>query len=172
MLKKLSFFFATLFYTGYFPKAPGTIGSLASFVLIIPSIYFGGTIGLLSLCLLATIIGFISTNEVLKHTEHDPKFVVIDELAGQAITFLPFAYLLQNMHYNYIFQTSIISTASVFVTGFVLFRLFDILKPSLVGYFDKKLESSAGVMLDDIAAGLFASLCLTLYLYILLKVIY
>ena len=74
---------------------------------------------------------------------HDAKEIVIDEIAGYfiAVIWLPL-------------------TWQTFVFGFVLFRLFDILKPFPISYIDKKIDGGVGVVLDDVLAGVMASLLL------------
>ena len=94
------------------------------------------------------------TKEVLKHTSHDPSLVVIDETVGQLLSFLfvsPFLY-----------QSLGCQSVILYVCGFALFRLFDITKPSLVGWADEKIHNAHGVMLDDVFAGLFAGVILFL----------
>ena len=74
---------------------------------------------------------------------HDHGSIVWDEIAGMFVTFL-FLPL----------------TASTLVLGFVLFRLFDILKPWPIGVIDKRLHGGTGIMLDDLLAGAMACACL------------
>ncbi len=150
MKKQLSYFLASLFGVGFIKKAPGTFGSFASFALIIPVAYFYKTTGIIALTLASFIIGYFATREVLKYTKHDPSFVVIDELCGQSITFLFVANLLN------------LNSYLLYILGFILFRLFDITKPLFIGWADKKIENSLGVMLDDLFAGLSASVILWL----------
>lgn len=152
MFKKISFLLATFFKIGYSPKAPGTCGSLAAIPLIVLCTYFFGFIGVAVLSVLLFVIGCVTCNEVLKYTEHDPSFIVIDELCGQAITFLSVAFVLNgDLSYNALW---------IYAAGFVLFRFFDITKPSFVGKIDKQMNNAFGVMLDDVVAGLFAAIVL------------
>ena len=80
----------------------------------------------------------------------DDKRIVIDELVGYLISvcFLPFSW----------------TTAAV---GFVLFRIFDILKPPPVSWIDKNLKNGFGVVLDDVMAGVYAAVALHLILPII-----
>lgn len=148
MKKQLSYFLASLLGVGFVKKAPGTFGSFASFALIIPVAYFYKTTGIIMLTLISFIIGYFATREVLKYTKHDPGFVVIDELCGQSITFL------------FVANSLNLDSYLLYILGFILFRLFDITKPLLIGWADKKIENSFGVMLDDFFAGLSASIIL------------
>ena len=75
--------------------------------------------------------------------EHDPGPVVVDEVAGQWLTL------------------AIVPLDAIwFVAGFCAFRLFDIVKPWPVGWLDRRVKGGFGVMLDDIAAGLYAAVLL------------
>ena len=148
-MKKLSFFISTLFYCGYFPKAPGTIGSLVSLPIIFFINYNFGFVGLVITIIIGFIVAMFSVRKVLMYTSHDPSFVVIDEFIGQAVTFLLIADKLK-------LSKSIVP----YIIGFVLFRLFDITKPFPVSYADKKIKNAFGVILDDIFAGFYATIIL------------
>jgi len=132
-------FIATGAYSGYLPKAPGTWGSMVG---------VGLWLGLCRLPLLTYIwvilglfvLGTIAAGAAEKIVDRgDPGLVVIDEIVGQLIA------LAAVPHH----------TIPV-VAGFVLFRLFDIIKPFPVGWFDRHIHGGMGIMLDDVAAGLYA----------------
>ena len=148
-MKKISFFISTLFYFGYFPKAPGTIGSFVS----LPVIFFicnkFGLQGLILTIIISFVISLFCIKEVLKYTKHDPSFVVIDEFVGQSVTFLLIADTLKN-------NTSLVP----YIIGFILFRIFDVIKPFPVDYADKKIKNALGVVLDDVFAGFYATIVL------------
>lgn len=150
MKKSISFFFATYFGFGYSKIAPGTIGSLMTLPLAFALGFYYGFIGLAAGVAVSFIIGIISTTEVLKHTPHDPGFIVIDEVAGQLITFCAVAPYLQNN----------LKAWPLYICGFILFRIFDIFKPQPVRWADSKINNAWGVMLDDIIAGVYAMLIL------------
>lgn len=154
-MKKLAFFISTLFYCGYFPKAPGTIGSLVSLPVIFFINYNFGFVGLVITIVSIFVIAMFSVKKVLMYTSHDPSFVVIDEFIGQSVTFLLVADKLKN-------SKSIVP----YIVGFVLFRLFDITKPFPVSYADKKIKNAFGVILDDIFAGFYATIILYFVMYI------
>ncbi len=140
-MKPLSYLISTFFYLGKLPKAPGTWGSLGALLVwsFIPESLFFRFI-LLSLTL---IIGFIACENTLKESDcPDPSFIVIDEVVGLWITLL-----------------FVPKTIFLFTLGFLLFRLFDILKPSFI-YSVQFLKGSWGVMLDDILAGVLSLLVL------------
>ena len=140
-MKFISNLISTFFYLGKLPKAPGTWGSLgALFVwsLIPESLLFRFTLLVITL-----IIGFIACEFSLQQIDDpDPSHIVIDEVVGLwiALLFVP-------------------KTIFFFLLGFVLFRLFDILKPSFI-YSVQFLKGSLGVMLDDIFSGFLVMLIL------------
>lgn len=148
MNPKLSLLVATLFGTGYFPKAPGTVGSFVSLPVIFLVCFYFGLKGLLFLIIGGYIIALISIHEVLKRTKHDPGFVVIDEFIGQSVSFLFIANYLKNNTDN----------LWLYIMGFLFFRLFDVKKPFPVGYIDKNILNANGVILDDVVAGLYSAI--------------
>ncbi|MBR3628192.1 MAG: phosphatidylglycerophosphatase A [Elusimicrobia bacterium] len=154
-MKKLAFFISTLFYCGYFPKAPGTFGSLVSIPVIFIVCYYFGFIGLFLTIIISFFIALMAVKKVLMYTKHDPSFVVIDEFIVQAVTFLLIADKLK--YFNGII---------FYIIGFILFRIFDVTKPFPVSYADKKINNAFGVILDDIFAGIYAAIILWLVKYI------
>lgn len=153
MIKKIALIFATFFGAGMSPKAPGTAGSFATLFLACPMAYFFGRNGILSAAVIAFFVGVWATHILIKDSEEkDPSKVVIDETAGQLITFFPVtAYLYQQLNMKAIL---------IYLVGFALFRFFDILKFGPVKWADSKLKNAWGVMLDDVFAGIFASVIL------------
>jgi phosphatidylglycerophosphatase A len=148
-MKKLAEFISTLFYFGNSPVAPGTIGSLAALIIIFPLVWVPS----ISLCffatVLATTLGFIFIPFYLQGKTDDLQEIVIDEAAGLYLTILLamiVSKLLQIKPNYYI----------LFILCFILFRLFDITKPSVIGYFDRTLKGAVGIMMDDLIAGIFA----------------
>ena len=151
MKQRLAFWLATYFGFGNSKFAPGTVGSLATLPLAFVLAYNFGLQGIISGVVVSFVIGVLATAEVLKHTPHDPGFVVIDEVAGQLLTFASVAGFLQG-------RTT--EALGVYLCGFVLFRIFDIIKPQPVRWADQKILNAWGVMLDDIIAGTYAMLIL------------
>jgi phosphatidylglycerophosphatase A len=139
---------ATGGFIGKIPFAPGTFGSmlglllyyLMSFLTLLPTFF--------------CIIGFIlfsiwisgKAEKILG--DKDPGCIVIDEVAGMAVTF--FALPLN------IF----IGTA-----GFLLFRFFDILKPFPIRFLENKISGGTGVVIDDVVAGIMSNIILHIILY-------
>ena len=143
---KLARFFATGFGSGLIPKAPGTWGSLAAVLLLYPALelfpVLASSLGIFTLCAATSVIGIWSSIVVCEHkllgSSKDPKEIVIDEFAGLYLTY-------------FICGTSLPSLA----LGFIFFRLFDILKLPPIKQLEK-LPSGWGIMIDDLAAGVYA----------------
>lgn len=137
---------ATWFGCGYFPWAPGTVGSLAAVIIAaLVCIYLGGgrlTLLMMTIALLGPGI-WASTQAERMIQKKDPGIVVIDEVAGQWITLLGATAL----------------RLRVFFAAFILFRVFDTWKPWPVRRFEK-LPEGFGIVTDDIAAGLYGALIL------------
>lgn len=138
----------TFFGAGLSPRAPGTVGSLASLALWGP-VVAGETAWWVRLILTAAIflLGTVASEALVRaRATEDPQIVVIDEVAGMGITLLwagPGVWSL--------------------VAGFVLFRLFDIWKPWPVRLADRKVKGGFGVMLDDVLAGGYALVALLFF---------
>ena len=137
---------ATGFGSGYLPKAPGTWGSALAALIAWPIMEGGGILALAIAAALATLIGIKVTDIYQDRTgESDPGPVVIDEFAGQWLTLLVCPH-----------------EPLWWLVGFLAFRLFDILKPWPVRWIDSKMKSATGVMLDDLAAGVYAIILILL----------
>ena len=144
---------ATIFGIGYLRPAPGTWGSLFALILAILLLESFGIIGFALSLLFASVFGWWATREYLKQTtSKDPSEVVIDELIGLWIAVLPTAFAV--FHYN----VSSLDLWPGWTSSFFFFRIFDIYKPSLIGWADRK-NGTLGVMLDDIFAGIAAAIC-------------
>jgi phosphatidylglycerophosphatase A len=136
----------TGFYAGYSPIAPGTMGSIVGMGILIGMYYIFGqhffyaNIVLIVISLYPSV--WLGDSAEKFYGEKDPKQVVLDEMQGIWITmiFVPFNW-----------KTALI--------GFVLFRIFDILKPFPVNKMET-LEGGLGIMADDWVAGIYACLCL------------
>ena len=149
---------ASCFGLGRLPVAPGTWGSLPPAAVFAVMWHFGASAGLISVIMAAlTLAGsavcVICAPVVIRATgKADPRAVVADEFAGQALTFLAIPFL----------ATATISTKQIWLTavlGFLLFRLFDIVKPWPIRKAEK-LPEGWGVLADDLLAGVNAALVL------------
>ncbi len=143
---------ATFFGSGCLRPAPGTWGSAAAVVLAVAACEWLSPWLVPAGFVLATLAGFWAVPRVLAGSaDKDPSWIVIDEVAGQwlamCFTVIPLA-----RH-----GVSILDAWPAFVAPFLLFRLFDIWKPWLVGRADRRGDAT-GLMLDDLWAGLFAGL--------------
>jgi phosphatidylglycerophosphatase A len=142
----------TLGYVGLLRPGPGTWGSAAALALGVAVHEAGAGWAIPLLAALATLLGFWAVPQAIAgRADKDPSEIVIDEAAGQWLA-LSFTALPLYSH-----GVSILAAWPGFVAPFLLFRLFDIWKPWLVGRADRRGDA-AGVMLDDLWAGLFAGL--------------
>ena len=142
----------SFFGAGYLRPAPGTWGSLAA----LPAawlVYMAlGPIALAIGAALLYALGIYAINAELKdQDDHDPSWVVIDEVVGQWIALLPIAFGAYNAGVDPLLLWPGIAAA------FLLFRLFDIWKPWIIGKADARGDAT-GVMLDDVLAGIFAAI--------------
>ncbi|HHH37277.1 MAG TPA: phosphatidylglycerophosphatase A [Epsilonproteobacteria bacterium] len=150
--------FLTFFGSGLSPKAPGTVGTLAALPVGAVMILYTGVGTLFMLTIAVAIIAIFEINKYEKLTgEHDQKEIVIDEAVGIWITLL--------LSYNTAITVSFPSAPIVaLVVGFAAFRLFDIWKPSTLGWIDRAVKGGLGVMGDDILAGVAGGLLTALVL--------
>ena len=142
---------ATVFGIGRLRPGPGTWGSAAAVLLwagvahlIRPDWRVGVNV---ALAVAVTLVGIPAATQVARaYATKDPQFVVIDEVAGQWIALIaaPLAW-------------------KTFLVGFILFRTFDILKPPPVRQLER-LPEGTGIVLDDVAAGLYALVVMQLLL--------
>lgn len=137
------YFIAFGFGSGLSAKAPGTVGTIAAVPLYLamaglhPVIYAG-------IVFIAFIAGIAVCDWVARDMAvKDPGAIVWDEFVGLWIAL----FMLPEGWYW-------------LLSGFLLFRLFDILKPWPVGYFDRKLVGGVGIMVDDVAAGFYSLMIL------------
>ena len=171
----------TVFYVGLIPFAPGTFGSIAGvfFAYLLDFNVF--TLFVSSAILF--IVGYIFSDiYAQKKADHDPKEVVIDEVVGVFITlmicfgFTEFISYYERKTVGYfISHYHLYSDLIIAFISFVLFRLFDIIKPSIIGKIDRHTEGGMGIMLDDVVAGLFAGLTFILlspFFLLLYKIFY
>lgn len=143
---------ATFFYVGHMRPAPGTWGSLAALPFAWIIITYTGIYGLTFASAAAYALGLWATKlETAGKENHDPSEIVIDEVVGQWIALLPIAYIVSSRGLD------ALALWPGWIAAFALFRLFDITKPWLVGWADKR-DDATGVMLDDVIAGIFAAI--------------
>ena len=147
---------ATVFGVGYLNPGSGTWGSLISLPFFWMTFHNLSLIGTLIIVGIIFIIGWKAIEVYSKKTQtHDASEIVIDEVLGQFIALLPIAVG------AYVTNTPIEHFWPSWMIAFILFRIFDILKPGIIGRVDKS-DSTLSVMLDDILAGVFAALSVCL----------
>jgi phosphatidylglycerophosphatase A len=135
---------ATFGGVGLLPLAPGSWGALAAMPLGWLLAFAGGWVALLIGAAVASVVGWIAAERYVKATgREDPPEIVIDEVAAQwlALTVVPV-------------------TLTAYAVAYLVFRLFDTLKPWPASWADGELEGGAGVMLDDLFAGVYAAIVL------------
>ena len=128
-------FVATFFYLGKLPFAPGSWGSLGALLLwLLLPVTFSVH---LSVIIILFVLGVYSSSRMAKYLDdHDPSEVVIDEVVGMGISLFMLPH-----------------SPGLYLLAFILFRVFDILKPSFI-YRIQNLPGGWGIMLDDVLAGL------------------
>ena len=146
----------SFFGAGYLRPAPGTWGSLAALPAAWAIHTVAGPIALIVGAALLYVVGvWLTAQETASGDDHDPSWIVIDEVVGQWIALLPVSLG------AYSAGVEMHRLWPGFVVGFVFFRLFDVWKPWLVGQADRRGDAT-GVMLDDVWAGLFAAIVVVL----------
>lgn len=140
MMSRLALAFASAGYTGFFPFAPGTVGSAVGVAVWWGARLAGATAAVeltVAAALLVTgAVAATATERALGTT--DPGPVVIDEVMGMMVTLV-----------------GVPLTWPVALLGFLLFRVFDIVKPPPARQLEKA-HGGWGIMLDDLAAGVYA----------------
>lgn len=143
LLKDPVHFLSLGFGSGLAPVAPGTFGTLAA----IPVYWLLQPVSLfyyVAITVFCCVIGVWLCGKTADDLGvHDHPGIVWDEIAGFLIT-----------------MTAAPADWKWVVIGFVLFRIFDILKPWPIRWIDRKVSGGLGIMLDDIIAGVFAMLVL------------
>jgi phosphatidylglycerophosphatase A len=159
---------ATMFGIGRARMAPGTFGSLAAALLAYPLLQWPHGWAVMALgILIITALGSIAAQAYMEAHRipeeavlHDPSAIVVDEWAGQWLTFTTW--------HAWMFFMAVDGDAGAELLGemagdplhlffgFVLFRFFDILKPWPIRWADRKIKGGFGVLLDDLLAGIAA----------------
>ncbi len=148
-MTRLAVFLATFGYCGYFPIAPGTVGSAAGLaVYAVVRLGHSATLEAAVIALFFAVGVWAGTTAERYFGGIDPGPIVIDEVVGMLITlaFVPVGW-------------------SGALAGFVLFRIFDVIKPYPAGRFER-LHGGLGVMADDAMAAVYANVCLRLLIWL------
>ena len=141
--EKAVLFFATGFFVGNVPLAPGTFGTLLGIPLcfLLTKIGFFRAVLFIAIFVMAAIWASHRVQQIIK--QEDPACIVVDEISGFMVTMLGLP----------------LNAVSILL-GFIVFRAFDIIKPFPIRYLEKKIPGGAGIVLDDVAAGIFSNLVL------------
>jgi phosphatidylglycerophosphatase A len=134
------------FGLGLAPKAPGTVGTLLGvvFAWLALDLLLSVQIGIGVAMFVAGI--WICDNSSRRIGQHDPGGIVWDEIAAMYLTLLVAP-----------------TTITAWILAFVLFRVFDIVKPWPIRDLDHRMGGGLGIMLDDLVAALYAAILLALY---------
>lgn len=151
---------ATLYGAGLSPKAPGTVGSAVATLLAYPILMLtDGVWWLLAGVVVFTLLGTRSATAYMRDQQcaHDPGEVVVDELAGQWLTYGVFVAVATFFPHV---PASIVHSPFTLFLGFLCFRVFDITKPWPISLADARVHGGFGVMFDDLLAAIPAGLLL------------
>lgn len=145
---RLKIIFATGFFIGYFPFASGTVASFVAILLFLFVPEFSSPEILIPITLIFTFLGIYTSDFAEKVYGFDPPEVVIDEFVGMWLTmfFIPPTFFLSAI-------------------GFMLFRVFDIVKPFPARQ-SQSLKGGWGIMVDDLIAGFYSLFVLHLLMLI------
>ncbi len=138
------------FGTGLSPVAPGTVGSLVGVLFAWLTMDLGLPLQLAVAAAISVSGIWICGESARRIGVHDHGGIVWDEIAGMYITLLVAP-----------------PTITAWILGFVLFRAFDIAKPWPIRDLDHRLGGGVGIMLDDLAAALYALILLGLYRWLM-----
>jgi phosphatidylglycerophosphatase A len=137
---------ATWFGSGFLPVAPGTWASLAALPFAALLVWLGGPLLVLLASAALFVLGMWAAGAYMAAIGvHDPPAIVIDEVVGQWLTL-----------------ALVPLDPVLYVLGFLLFRIFDVLKPWPANFVDRAVTGGFGVMLDDVVAAIYAAAALWL----------
>ena len=146
-MSQLARIIATWFYCGYFPKGPGTAGSIGALLVAWPIAMYTGwnPLVIAALAVVGLAPAIWAADRMARDTgSKDPQVVVVDEVIGQWIA---------------VAAVPALDDWECWLAAFVLFRLFDIWKPWPIRALEK-IPGGAGIVLDDVGAGIYAALVL------------
>ncbi len=147
-LRKPTHLLAFGFGSGLAPKAPGTFGTLVGIPLFLLLAGMPLPAYLVVVAALFVVGIWLCGRASADLGVHDPGSIVWDEIVGLLVTL-----------------AAAPATPAVIAAGFVLFRLFDIVKPWPIGWLDRRVGGGFGIMVDDLLAGLYAAAVLQAMLY-------
>jgi len=131
--------------SGLSPFAPGTAGTLVGVLVYAVFSRFQWPVYLLSVAAFSLFAVYVSQEAERIYRKKDPSRIVIDEIAGFQVTMFLVAPTLRHI-----------------VAGFILFRVYDIIKPFPIRLCERRIPGGSGVVADDIVAGVYANVTLLL----------
>lgn len=146
---RFSMAIATGGYVGRFPFAPGTVGSLIGLPIAYLLVYLHWSVAILVTLILTAIAIWAADRAEHQLGTKDPGCIVVDEIAGMVVALLLMPFTLKSA-----------------IAGFLLFRIFDIIKPPPARQLERRLKGGWGIVLDDIVAGMMANIVLRAGLYL------
>jgi len=161
-MNKLNYNFITLFvFSKSIQKYRGTWASLFTtlFLFFLINILKIPVLIISLLLFVIVLYSFFAIKSCLNNfTDEDPQEIVIDEFIGQSIPII----LYEIFHSDR--TNTNVEILQIYFWFFLLFRLFDGLKPYPIDYIDKKYKNSFGILFDDILAGIYVVFCLILFM--------
>lgn len=151
-MSSFKLFLGTLFGVGNLPKAPGTWGSLATLPLIYFAFWLSPQFGVWILFIGTLLLSLWTSGAAVDSYGEDPPQFVMDEAAGQTLVFVATPFF---------FSTG--ADLILLLTGFILFRFFDVIKPLGINKL-QDLHGKYGILADDLLAGFYSLLLLKLIL--------
>ena len=149
---KLAKLISTLFFVGQAKIAPGSIASLLTTIVFYTLAMKLDYIILVIIIFVTTILSFFAIHVyTTDFKEKDRSEIVIDEVVGQSVALLPLLF----------FEEKFLPDIYTCFMSFIFFRFFDIVKPFPIYLFDR-MNNTFGIIFDDILAGIFSALLLTL----------
>ena len=144
----------TFFFIGNAKIAPGTVASCATVVIFYAFAKYFNVFSFMMIISAITLLSFVAVGAYTTDlSEKDKSEIVIDEVIGQSIALLPLLIFVENTSPKFL----------MCLISLIFFRFFDIIKPYPINKIDK-MNSTFGVIFDDILAGIFAALLLTFVL--------
>jgi phosphatidylglycerophosphatase A len=142
-------FLSSAGFIGNIPFAPGTFGSLLGLPLCFLLSKVNWRVSVLFLGIFVALAVWVCNKAQRLIQENDPGCIVLDEISGMMVS-------LVGIPFNPI----------TYAAGFAIFRLLDIFKPFPIRAVEKKFTGGTGIVLDDIAAGIFTNLILRAVLFL------
>lgn len=159
-MRSFKLLLGTLFGAGNLPKAPGTWGSIVTLPFIYFVFWLSPQFGILLLLIGTSLLSLWTADIAVEKYGEDPGQFVMDEAAGQCLVFIGTPFLF-SLGYDLI----------LLLTGFLLFRFFDIKKPLGINNV-QRLPGKFGILADDLLAGFYSLFLLTILSTLVLPLLF